>query len=157
MNTKTVIMIGGGVAVLLCVLAIAYFFLRSSPEPVTTTSETEAKATASSKASGSAGASSPADPAAFTGSLTGCEGNGTTFSCPTGKTLTAATVKYGRWNNNECPHSTVQPGTGISYTTKELDVAGKSTYSVPGDLNTFVGKDPFPSVYKHYQVDYTCV
>jgi hypothetical protein len=82
----------------------------------------------------------------------GCEGAGSVFSeCPNG--INSGTIKYGRWNNSICPHSTVNQNTAAKFKEYPLSSGIKD---VPDAINTYVNDDPYSGTFKHYEVSYVC-
>jgi hypothetical protein len=67
-------------------------------------------------------------------------------------------MRFGRWNNNICAHSTVNANTApVSKTYTISDALGKKDYTIDNKLtHPNIKEDPYPGVYKHWKVDYTC-
>ena len=93
--------------------------------------------------------------------LTGCENAApSVMNCPPGSTVSAATMKYGRWNNKICPHATVKSNTAAKSQTypiantylgkPSLDFKGAGALSLAGN------KDPYPGMFKQYEINATC-
>lgn len=84
--------------------------------------------------------------------IKGCENDPSKLICPLGKTVSGGTIKYGRWDNTICP------GIGVSSTTvpkfANFNISA-GTKSISGMYN-YVGSDPYPNVFKHYELKYTC-
>jgi hypothetical protein len=112
----------------------------------------------------------------FVKTISGCEGtDAAVLQSPSGQVITAARLKYGRWNNAICPHSTVSTGTatggafgisagvalGTPSASKEYNLnsaIGKSTYTIDAgqfNTNSDVNDDPYSGVYKHWEITYT--
>jgi len=88
--------------------------------------------------------------------VTGCEGGNAFFNCPNGSTIRDATIRYGRWDNNVCPHPTVNQWTSVNYKTYPLNQAvGNQQYNF-GVTNSNIGEDPDPNIYKHWKATYKC-
>ena len=88
--------------------------------------------------------------------IDGCEyGTAKTMSCPTGK-VSAGSIKYGRWNNTVCPHSTVNASTPSKYSINSLPdtCIGQGSCTFP-NFNNVVG-DSYPNVAKQFTVGYNC-
>jgi hypothetical protein len=137
----TTIIIAVIVLLLVLVLIGAYYAMNTgTPGPVQTSPKTAAA------------------PATKTFTLEGCEGQPPVLECPAGKSIKKGSIKYGRWNNNVCPHPTVGPRTVPKSQTFDLpaDALGKQKYQY-GAINVVHGADPYPGVYKQFAVEYTCV
>lgn len=83
--------------------------------------------------------------------ISGCEGENKPLVCPSGKVVTSGEIKYGRWDNSICPHPTVNSSTPSVF----------KTYPVTPGMDSISGidtvkDDPYPDVFKHYTVNYTC-
>jgi hypothetical protein len=90
--------------------------------------------------------------------LTGCEADPVTLTCSQGA-ISSATIKYGRWNNTVCPHVTINASTTPAWKTYTLRSAlGKNAHRVVDtkNLDPDVNEDPYPGVYKHWEIQYTC-
>jgi hypothetical protein len=84
---------------------------------------------------------------------TGCEADPVTFAeCPNG--ISSGTIKYGRWDNNVCPHGTINADTAIKSETYPLTSGTKSI--VGYTYNEMLSSDPFPGVYKQIELEYKC-
>lgn len=116
-----------------------------------------AQVTPNAPASWCVNASSPA-PAPQIGTYTvgNCQNGPVTATCPTGQVISGGTVKYGRWDNTACPHSTVTASTPAKSSMFPLpaDATGKSSYTM-ADATGF--SDPYPGVFKQYELNYACV
>lgn len=103
-------------------------------------------------------APTPPPPAPVSFTLTGCEADPVTLTCSQGA-IKSATIKYGRWNNTVCPHVTINASTTPTWKTYTLRSAlGKTSHRVV-DAKNFdpdVNEDPYPGVYKHWEIQYTC-
>lgn len=93
--------------------------------------------------------------------VSGCENTlPSELKCPNGSTVSAATIKYGRWNNDDCPHPTVNSGTtAFSKTYPVADIyLGKDNINWNGAkaYNIAGMQDPYPNVYKQYEINATC-
>lgn len=89
----------------------------------------------------------------------GCERTGPiALSCNAGQKITAGNIKYGRWDNTICPHPSINASTAPKFKTYPLPTAavGQNAYSLSSDINIAVNDDPYPYVYKQYEIDYTC-
>lgn len=93
--------------------------------------------------------------------ITGCENDKLqTLSCPDGFIIPGARIKYGRWNNNICLNNTINKNTPRKfaefripdkYMGKQSIEWGNATIS-----SLIENKDPFPGVYKHYEITAEC-
>ena len=90
-------------------------------------------------------------------SIKGCEADEAKLTCSSGKIKTA-NIKYGRWDNTICPHSTVNPNTRSVFKEYNLsDAIGQSSYSIKDkNLHKNINEDILPGVFKHWSLDYTC-
>jgi len=88
----------------------------------------------------------------------GCEGQGATVQCPSGQTIAGGSIKYGRWNNNVCPHGTVNGNTAARVATGQLPnhCIGKNSCQFNVDNNYGLG-DPYGGTYKHFEISPQCV
>jgi hypothetical protein len=77
----------------------------------------------------------------------GCEGNPPLLSCPTGKTIKSGELSYGRWDNNVCPHETVNSGTG--YVRNKHQINSRCINQQQCQINSLNDEfgDPMPGVY----------
>lgn len=91
----------------------------------------------------------------------GCENDKIpNLTCDPGHVVTDATFSYGRWNNNICPHQTVRNNTPMKwgvYNVPTQYYEGKQELAI-GEVSpsTLAKEDPYPNVYKHYQIKGTC-
>lgn len=83
--------------------------------------------------------------------VSGCEGENKPLVCASGKVVTSGEIKYGRWDNSICPHPTVNSSTASVFKTYPV-TPGMASMS---GIDT-VKDDPYPGVFKHYTVNYTC-
>lgn len=93
--------------------------------------------------------------------ITGCDNDKLqTLSCPDGFIIPGARMKYGRWNNNICLNDTISKNTPKKfaefripdkYMGKQRIEWGNATIS-----SLIENKDPFPGVYKHYEITAEC-
>jgi hypothetical protein len=145
-NSQTLII---GTIIVIAIMAIAYYlFLAGSP------------------GAGSPGAGSPVAGPSVAGAVasivkhfSGCENDTPkVLTCPAGTVIKDGTVKYGRWDNNVCPHATVSSTTASKFKTYPLPpkYIGGQTADISGTMNLSVGNDPYPNVYKQVEIDYTC-
>lgn len=91
----------------------------------------------------------------------GCEKDALpVLKCPNGSTVSAGTVKYGRWDNNACAHATVKANTPTKSKPYPLakNYLGKQQVNWNGaNINTLVNKDdPYSGMYKQYEINATC-
>jgi hypothetical protein len=91
-------------------------------------------------------------------SIRGCEGRPATLTCPQGQVIKAATIQYGRWNNNVCPHRSVRASTPRRFREYTLSHAiGQNSHSMVADgLHVDINDDFHPGVYKHWEISFTC-
>jgi hypothetical protein len=91
--------------------------------------------------------------------ISGCEADNANLTCSNGQVIQNAKIKYGRWNNTICPHSTVTSSTPARSKEYNLDSAnGKTTYSlIEKHNNPDINDDPYFGVYKHWEITYSCV
>ena len=87
-----------------------------------------------------------------------CDGVSLTMSCPSGKKIKYGSIKYGRWDNTICPHSTVNSSTPSRFSQFSIPTnwIGETSVTVNGYVNTLVGENTYPNVYKTYQVELVC-
>ena len=88
--------------------------------------------------------------------VSGCEGEDKPIKCPTNKKITAGNIKYGRWDNNICPHGTVNSSTNPIF--KNYPLLNQQEIIQSGVMSGYnsLKDDPYVNVFKHYTVDYTC-
>lgn len=71
--------------------------------------------------------------------------------------IKSASMNYGRWKNDLCPHETVNANTAPFVKLYDLPNAiGKASYQLNNAKNIEVNEDPYPGVYKHWQITYRC-
>ena len=112
METTTIIII---ILICTCIsssIGVGIYLSSSS----TTPSETDAADTADTPGGSTAPVTAPvAAPVAETVfKLAGCEAEEANLKCSNGKIKTAK-IKYGRWDNNTCPHPTITPTTQSNF------------------------------------------
>ena len=129
----------GVFALCLFVVVIIYFFTSSTPSKPITSSKPSTLSNTNEQ---------------FT--ISGCEDEAKLLKCPTNKKITAGNIKYGRWDNNICPHGTVNSSTPPVFKTYPLlnhpDIIKSGAMSGYASIKD----DPYYGVLKHYTVDYTC-
>jgi len=87
----------------------------------------------------------------------GCEANAPALPCPVGYVIGSGTLKYGRWDNEICPHPTVNSKTPAEYDTFAIPRRCKGMNSCKiGPMDPQSGK-AYVNVYKHYELTYTCI
>jgi hypothetical protein len=85
-----------------------------------------------------------------------CEGQPAELKCASG-TILDGKITYGRWDTTLCPHFTVTESTEKKQKEYQLDVGlGQSEHTLDGNMNTLLGEDIYPGVFKHYTVNYRC-
>lgn len=98
-------------------------------------------------------------PVMYSAFAEGYEEQPVTLSCNTGTKIKSAKIKYGRWDNTKFTqnHPTVTSNTPAIF--KEYDLVnaiGKQSYTPNNSKNTELGEDPYPGVYKQWEINYTC-
>jgi hypothetical protein len=178
MNTVVII----SVVVVLLLLVGGGYYVMSSPSPTaapttkapTTAPTTKAPTLAPTLAPTKAPTSSPTTAAPTTRAPTlaptfspdqisflseGCESDPVTLVCAyPNQTISKANLQYGRWNNNVCPHGTVNADTPpISKVYQLNSLLGRNNVTLEGK-NTLpdVNEDIYPNVYKHWKLEYSC-
>lgn len=97
-------------------------------------------------------------PSATTITVGNCADNAPTLTCPVGTTIRSGTIKYGRWNNNTCPHSTVNTNTSAIWQVYNIpnEAIGQNTYKYPSYIKDTYD-DPYPGIYKKYEINFICM
>lgn len=108
----------------------------------------------------------PRKPSFLQPPITGCEADivNKRMQCPTNTTISNGNIRYGRWNNTICSHSTVATETPTSTATPAIfkdyplppAALNKNSYQFTQPLNQLLQDDPYRNVFKHYEVTYNC-
>ena len=86
----------------------------------------------------------------------GCEGKPPKIYCNGGRVLKNGSVRYGRWDNSVCPHSTVYSNTLPRWSVSSIPVRCIGLRSCQlNALNSEFG-DPYGGTYKQFTANYTC-
>lgn len=93
--------------------------------------------------------------------VSGCENvTPPAVKCPAGSTVSAVSMKYGRWDNKVCPHATVKSNTAAKSQTYPIaqTYLGKQSIDWKGAkaLGLAGNKDPYQGMFKQFEIDATC-
>jgi hypothetical protein len=95
-------------------------------------------------------------PSSWSPMANGCEANPPLLSCPSGKTIKSGELSYGRWDNNVCPHETINSGTG--YVRNKHQINSRCINQQQCQINSLNDEfgDPMPGVYKQWESNIVC-
>jgi hypothetical protein len=86
----------------------------------------------------------------FNATITGCENDDKTITCPTGMVIASGTFTFGHWDNS-CSASSVT----VKKTYPLLNGIGLNSYTLKSILSECGNDDPLPNVLKQFSLNYT--
>ena len=93
--------------------------------------------------------------------ISGCENDKLqTLSCPDGFIIPGARIKYGRWDNKVCLNDTIKtntPSKSAEFRIPDKYMGKQSIEWGDATIASLIdNKDPYPGVYKHYEITAEC-